>query len=273
MPLSVDESKLYDGEYRSRALDIVTEALRGDDRIAGAVLVGSGATGFRDSYSDVDFAVLVGDEARLEEVYADWWGRLHALLPVIDAFKEPPRHLYGLLLDRYMELDISFQCEADLFERKPSWRILFDRRGVIPGLMKTREKTADDQAAAHDKRMQDSWYYVLHAISSIQRGQPLRASFFIGFLRDEATLMAGLNRKLNTSLRNYFAETDKLPEEVKKRIADAFPASMEPTEQLRALRAVVDLYYDEAERTDKELGVERVPRLRAAMSDYLSAFG
>ncbi len=273
VPLSVDKSKLYDAKYRQRILDSVIEALKGDERIAGAVLVGSGSKGFRDRYSDVDLAVLIGNEAQLEEIYADWWGKLHKLLPVIDAFKESSNHLYGFLLDRYMEIDIGFQGETNLFERKPNWRILFDNRGVIPNLMKPREKPAVDQAAAHDKRMQDSWYYIIHAVSSIQRRQPLRATFFIGFLRNEAILMAGLNRELNTTLRNYFTETDRLPEEVKKRIIDSFPASVEPAEQLRALRAVVELYYDEAEKLDNKLGMDRVLRLGAAMRDYLSAFG
>jgi len=272
MPLNVDESKLYNAEYRDRVLDKITEALMGDERIAGAVLVGSGATGFKDRYSDVDLAVLVGDEAKVEEIYGDWWGRLHTLLQVVDAFKEPSSHLYGLLLDRFMELDISFQGESGLFERKPNWRVLFDRRGVIPKLMKPRVKLAVDQVAAHEKRMQDSWYYVLHSVNSIQRGQPLRASFFIRWLRDEAVLMAGLSRGLNTSAGSYFAETDRLPEEVKKRIVDAFPVSMEPAELLRALKAVVEVYYDEAERVDAKLGMDRAPRLRDAVREYLSAF-
>ncbi len=272
MSLKVDESKLYDAAYRKRVVEIVTQALIEDERISGALLVGSGAKGFRDRYSDVDLTILVDDEARLEEIYTDWWIRLHALLPVIDAFKEPSSHLYGLLLDRYMEIDIGFQGESALFERKPNWKILFDKRGVIPDLMKPREKSIIDQVTAHEKRLQDSWYYIIHTISAIQRGQNLRASFFIGFLRDEAILMAGLNKGLNTSLRSYFAEADKLPEEIKKRITDTLPASTEPAEQLRALRAVVDIYYEEAERLDGKLGMQRTSKLRAAMREYLTIF-
>jgi peptide subunit release factor 1 (eRF1) len=84
--------------------------------------------------------------------------------------------------------------------------------------------------------------------------------------------MAGLSRGLKTSAGSYFAETDRLPEEVKKRIIDAFPASMEPTELLRALRAVVDLHYDETELVDSKLGMDRVLHLGVAMREYLSAF-
>jgi len=88
MVLRVDESKLYSAAYRCRVLDELTTALMDDERIAGAVLVGSGAAGFKDRYSDIDLAVLVGDESRVDEVYADWWRRIHALFPIVDAFEE-----------------------------------------------------------------------------------------------------------------------------------------------------------------------------------------
>ena len=272
MSLRVDESKLYTIEYRKHTLDRLTAELLKDRRIAGAVLVGSGSFGFKDRYSDIDLAVLVGDEGKLDEVYVDWWGRVHAAFPVIDAWKEKPRRLYGFLLDRFLELDIGFQGPTGLYERKPEWRVLFDKRGNIPSLMKPRPKLTEDQAAAHDKRMQDSWYHVLHCVNSIQRGQPLRASFFVAFLRDEAILMAGLNRGLRTDTRSYFADADKLPEDVKARILDCFSASMEPAELLRALNAVVVVYYDEAARLEAGFGVDRSSHLGAAMREYLSIF-
>ena len=272
MVLRVDKSKLYDAAYRGKVLDELTAALMGDERIAGAVLIGSGAAGFKDRYSDIDLAVLVGDEAKVDEVYSDWWSRIHALFPIIDAFKEQPRHLYGFLLNHFLELDVGFQGAAGLYERKPRWRILFDRHGMIPSLMKPREKPTVDQAVAHEKRMQDSWYYVLHSVNSIQRGQPLRASFFIATLRDEAVMMAGLSRGLRTGVDSYFEDADLLPEEVRRRIGEAFPRNLDPAELFRALKATVDVYYGEAGNLDVKLGMDRAPRLRVAIAEYLSAF-
>lgn len=273
MSLTVDDSKLYTPEYRNHILDLLTAEFLKDKRIAGAVLVGSGSFGFKDRYSDIDLAVLVGDEGRLDEVYSDWWGKVHAAFPVIDAFKEKPRRLYGFLLERFLELDMSFQGRSGLYEKDPQWRVLFDKRGNIPSLMKPRPKPTEDQAAAHDKRMQDSWYHVLHCVNSMQRGQPLRASFFLSWLRDEAILMAGLNRGLRTGTRSYFEDTDQLPEDVKARICGCFQKNMKPTELLRALKAVVGVYYDEAGQLDARFGGNRATRLGAAMRDYLSAFG
>ena len=49
-------------------------------------------------------------------------------------------------------------------------------------------------------------------------------------------------------------DTDNLPGEVKKQIGDAFPRNLEPTELLRTLKTVIDLYYSEAERLDQKRG-------------------
>ena len=47
---------------------------------------------------------------------------------------------------------------------------------------------------------------------------------------------------------------------------------MDPAELLRALKATVDVYYGEAGNLDVRLGMDRAPRLRAVMAEYLSAF-
>jgi hypothetical protein len=47
---------------------------------------------------------------------------------------------------------------------------------------------------------------------------------------------------------------------------------VDPAELLRALKATVDVYYGEAGNLDVRLGMDRAPRLRAAMAEYLSAF-
>jgi hypothetical protein len=272
MSLKVDETKIYDSAYREQALSRITEALNNDDRIGGALLVGSGSQGFLDRYSDVDIAVLVCDEAELEEVYADWWNVVCSLLSVISAFKSPPRHLYGFFLDRFMELDMSFQKKQELYEYSPNWRILFDKYGIISSLMKPKPKPDVNMLAAHEKRVQDSWYYVIHCISSIQRNQLLRASLFIRLLRDETVLMAGLSRGLETSVNSYFDETDKLPTEVKRRLYDSFPTNMKPSELFRALKTVVDVYYDEAALVNENLGLDKAVKLKSDILEYLSAF-
>ncbi len=67
-------------------------------------------------------------------------------------------------------------------------------------------------------------------------------------------------------------DTDNLPGEVKKQIGDAFPRNLEPTELLRTLKTVIDLYYSEAERLDQKLGMDRASRLKVTVRENLSVF-
>jgi predicted nucleotidyltransferase len=272
MYLRVDDSIIYDTKYRENVLKGFTKALKGDKRVIGAILVGSGAIGFNDRYSDLDIAILINDETQIEKIYTDWWETVPKLFPVIEAFKEPPKHVLGFLLDRFLELDISFQGKTELFERRPNWKILFDRKGVIPGLMVKRTKPPTDEQASQEKRMRDSWYYITHAIISIQRNQLFKALFFIQYLRDETILMAGLSRGMATSTLSYNRETDLLPLDVKTKLIDTYPNRIESTELLRVLKSVVGVYHEQAEIVDKEFGLSRASKIKSDMSRYLSAF-
>ena len=49
---------MYSTEERENALNLICDALRQDDRVAGCVLVGSGAVGFADEFSDIDLHVV-----------------------------------------------------------------------------------------------------------------------------------------------------------------------------------------------------------------------
>ena len=233
--------------------------------------MGSGATGFKDEYSDLDMTVLA-EEKGLDKVYVDWETRIPELLPVIEHFKDPTRHLYGFLLERFLELDISFQSETTLFARRPDWRILFDKQGTIPQLMKPRERAKRNLAEEHSKRISESWYWVIHCTTSIQRRQPLMATHFINRLRDEAVLMAGLDCGLRTSIEDFYEDADRLPDEKKQRVRQTYPMSFDPPELLRALRAVVDTYYSEAEVLDEKHGLKKASTLSSSMKEYLKAF-
>lgn len=269
--LKVDRLRLYDSEYRQKGLYTIQEGLKQDERILGALLVGSGAIGFKDEYSDLDIAVLV-EEEELNKVYLDWETRIPKLLPVIEHFKDPPKHLYGFLFDRFLEFDISFQSKSTMYARRPHWRILFDKRDLLPQLMKPRERAKRNFTEEHGKRISESWYWVIHCITSIQRCQLLRATYFINRLRDETVLMAGLNCGIRTGIDDFYGDADSLPEEKKQRILQTYPASLEPPELIRALKANVNTYYSEAALLDQKYGLKKASTLAHSMREYLEAF-
>ena len=129
---------LFTPTSRRRTLDILLEAFAGDPRLTGLLIVGSGADGFADRYSDIDLSVVVTERAQVRPVYEDWSRRLEALLPVVHAFgldRGPEVYIYGALLENFLELDISFLALPDLHAKRPRWRVAFDRSGQIEAQM------------------------------------------------------------------------------------------------------------------------------------------
>jgi hypothetical protein len=125
---------VVDPAVREALLARTVAALRDDARLAGAVLVGSGACGFRDEYSDLDVVAVVGREHDASAVYQDWGPRLEQRLPVIYRAPAGPfqlaHRLHVALLDaggHLLELDLSFAPIDDLCATREHWKVLFDR--------------------------------------------------------------------------------------------------------------------------------------------------
>ena len=116
----------FSPEERQGILDRVLSVLQNDARIAGVLIVGSGAVGFDDEYSDIDLSVVVAEEDDVTLVFREWRGQIESLLSVIQCFESyygPNNYLYGFLLSNFLELDIGFLCLANLIAKKPRWEI------------------------------------------------------------------------------------------------------------------------------------------------------
>ncbi len=112
---------LFSPAERQGTLNRILTALQGDDRIAGVLIVGSGAIGFDDIYSDIDLSVVVAEENNVLPVFREWRTWIKELLPVIHCFETDfgsNNYLYGFLLDNFLELDIGFLCLTNLVAKR-----------------------------------------------------------------------------------------------------------------------------------------------------------
>jgi predicted nucleotidyltransferase len=76
----------FSPEEREEILNRILDALRADERIAGALIVGSGAVGFDDDYSDIDLSVVVAEEDNVHPVFCKYREIFEKLLPIIGHF-------------------------------------------------------------------------------------------------------------------------------------------------------------------------------------------
>lgn len=80
------ETTIFSADERREILDRILLNFEDDDRITGVLVVGSGAVGFDDDYSDIDLCIVIAKEADVFNVLRDWKGRIEDLFPVIQNF-------------------------------------------------------------------------------------------------------------------------------------------------------------------------------------------
>lgn len=257
---------------RQAILDHLLTDLEKDDRIVGVLVVGSGATGFEDEYSDIDLAVVTASAAEVEPAACAWEQRVRECWTVRGHFfnvREPNLILHGFLLDNFLEIDIGFQHLGNLIARRERWRIVFDRTGQIADLMRTSwaNHPPPDIRGIYQHHLGGVWYYITHVTVGVQRGQLWRAISDLDMLRAYAVDLAGLRLGIET---DHFRDVHKLPPEIAEELETTLVTRLEPAEILRAMRATAAFFFREAHALDALLGLNAASDLERSMQTYMN---
>lgn len=263
---------LFSPQERQEVLDRTLVALRTDDRIAGVVIVGSGAVGFEDDYSDIDLAVVVAEEEDTLPVFRDWKPRIEALLPVIHSFETiygPNSYLHGFLFEGFLELNLGFVCLANLFAKRARWQVAFDRSGKIENIMRSswEQRAGPDAQAAYLSRLNSIWHYIIQVVIALKRGHPWRALHELEQIRSRVVELAGLRLGLETK---HFRHVDQIPEEFLAELERTLVCSLAPADILRALKATTACFFREARELDNALSLDVAADLEARMQEYIA---
>ena len=260
----------YSPEYRQSTLDRVLDALDADERITGVLVVGSGAVGFDDNYSDVDLCIVCPDDQTLS-IYQDWRERFEKLLPVIHCCPvtyNPSSHLYALLLDGFLELDAGFIGMGSLTAKRERWKVAFDRSGEIARIMADSWKNRKpvDPKFEYMRRVEGIWHHVLHVGQALRRGQPWKALHYLETIRNRTIELAVLRRGLDIG---HFRDADRLPDGLLAELAQTLPLSTEESEIIRALECAIECFFREAAAWDALLGMNYAANLEPKMRAFL----
>jgi predicted nucleotidyltransferase len=263
--------RLFTPDERQAVLEQMLAALQTDDRIAGVIVVGSGAVGFEDEYSDIDLAVVVHQARDVRSVYDHWRAQFKTLLPVRHEFEAPRGPnilLFGLLLDHFLEIDASFQCLDDLTARRARWRVAFDRSGQITPIMQASwdARETPDIQATYLRWVKSIWYYITHVAIHVERGHLWRAVLDLEDLRHRAVVLAGLRHSVETE---HYREVHRLPPDFLAGLEHTLVTHLDEIEIMRALRAAVDCFFTEAKALDLLLGLDLAPALETDMYAYI----
>jgi predicted nucleotidyltransferase len=142
----------YTAADRASVQTTLVERFAGDERVEGVLVVGSGAEGFADEYSDLDLAVVLG-RGEPAAFAREWAERLEHELPVVHRFggdRGDAGYVVGLLLENFLKVDIGFLRMDQMADRGMPWaREVRDRvEESLPRSLEPRELARGLAAAA-----------------------------------------------------------------------------------------------------------------------------
>ena len=202
-------------------------------------MTGSAADGREDRWSDIDLFFGVADQAALDEVVADWSGYIHGELGALHHFdlKVPAATYRAFLLPSCLEVDLGFTTADRFGPAGPHFRAIFGKAA--------QPSPAPLPDPGHLIGL--AWHHVLHARSSIERGKPWQAEYWISGIRDQTLALACLRFGEPT---DYAKGADALPSGVRGELEAALVRTLSLEELWRALRVAATRLLDELYATD-----------------------
>ena len=256
--------KVFNVQDRQAVFDYILSIAAECSRIVALVQVGSGANGYHDEHSDLDFVIALDSSDSMAEVMEYMHREISAKYELAFFTQDESRHLQNFILSDLLEIDIGYGGYEHAAAWKPAFKVLFDHSGTVEEKMIRSREWMDDRIYG-DKQKRDMeqsrnvvWLFLMHAAVAIHRGNCFRAigemeaarALYIDLLGDRYRLESRRNR-----------EIDHLPETERAAIRSTFAAGEGPSELWTALLNLTTLVY-------KELEGVNVPVTPEMLHDY-----
>lgn len=257
-------NEIFRVEDRQEVFDFILSAAMACDKIVSLVQVGSGAVGYHDERSDLDFVIALDSTDSMSEIMEYMRRQISGKYDLLYHTQDENRHLQVFLLFNLLEIDIGYGGYEHAAALKPAFRVLYDRSGIVEEKM-IRSREWMDQQIYESKRKKDLeltcrtvWMHLMHAAAAIHRGQFFRAMGELDYVRKLYIDLLGDRYRLESSLNR---ETDRLPEDKKAAIRSTFVSGKDADELWDSLIRLTDLVYS-------EIGDAPIPVTREMLDAY-----
>ena len=256
--------KVFSVQDRRAVFEFIRSIAAECDRIVALVQVGSGANGFHDEHSDLDFVVALDSGKSMPEVMEYMHREISAKYELAFFTQDESRHLQNYILSDLLEIDIGYGGYEHAAAWKPAFKVLFDHSGTVEEKMVQSREWMDDSIYS-DKQKKDIekarnvvWFFLMHTAVAIHRGNCFRAvgemeaarALYIDLIGDRYRLESSRNR-----------EIDRLPEAERAAVRSTYAVGESPSELWTALLNLTELVYKELDGVD-------VPVTQEMLRDY-----
>lgn len=226
---------------RAELRDWLVDLARADDRVSAAAVVGSGADGSEDGWSDIDLALRLAPGQDPMVIAGSWAQRLdERVQPVgrLDIWSTGALYRVFILPDT-LQVDMSFWPDERFAAYGPKFRLVF---GEANAAVSTPVRPAAQVLGM-------AWLYALHVRSSIARGSVWQSVYMINGVRDHVVELACLRYGLPSAQGRG---ADDLPFDLRSLLKLTLPQTTEAVELRRCFGALVPLLVSEAHHVDPQ---------------------
>ena len=264
----------YSPATREEILNRLLTALQSDERIAGLLVVGSGAEGFEDDHSGIDLCAVTTSVDDVRSASQEWGVEICGMLPMFHFFESvraPNIYLWVFFLENFLEIDLCFLCLDDLRATRNRWKTVFDRSGRIESIMRStwENRPKSNLEDVYRYRLGSIWHYVKHTVVAVQRNQPWRAIYELEQIRNQTIELRGLRDELETK---HFRHVDQMSKDFLTGLEDTLVLSLRGVDIMRALKAATACFFREAQHYDKILSLKLAADFETKMKTYLEFF-
>jgi predicted nucleotidyltransferase len=215
-------------------------------KVQGFLLVGSGATGFRDECSDLDVLIVVEnseDTELVQKVLHDFIHNYNKVLMSKLYRHEEDIFVICYLFDNYLELDLGIWSFKKIRATKPYWKLIYDVKNNIQE--KLEETLKLHEVPCFEDVIKDSisftWQFVHSASIAIKRNNLLKAVKDIDVLRDKIIQFICIK---NGVLYDFDKNFDRLDGPFVSRLIKTYEIRMDAVYITQSLHEVIALYFD-----------------------------
>lgn len=248
----------YTPEQRESVLATIVWQAEQDERVESCVLVGSGARGFADEFSDIDVCIVADDDTDVRSLADDWRKWTEASLSVAGyclSVRAPDVLLHNFMLENYLEINMCILRMRDMHARGAHWRVLFDRTNSVEQRMtRSWEERGEPESAEQycRERVAAIWHYVLHAYVAAKRERYWQAISDVEEIRGQTIRLRGLRSAVDTK-RNR--DVDGMDAAFRSMLGETLVASPSRDGVISALKAAVRGFFCEVRSAELESGL------------------
>ena len=123
--------KVFSVQDRQAVFDYILSVAAECGRIVSLVQVGSGANGYHDERSDLDFVIALDSDESMSEVMEYMHRKFSLKYELAFCKQHESGHLQIFVLSDLLEIDMGYGGYEHAAAWKPAFKVLFDHSGTV----------------------------------------------------------------------------------------------------------------------------------------------